>query len=314
MNSLRILEAGPLASIQDLGRRGYRDRGVPLSGAMDQQALRIANGLVGNPSEAAGIEISLGGFRARFGSHICFAVTGAPLNVRLNEVPISLWKKHEAEEGDILSVGYGGKGFRAYLAVAGGIEVPVVMGSRSTYLRGGFGGLKGRALSRGDVLPIAEASPCSIPLRETPADLIPLYSDHPTLRVVMGPQSDHFTPAGIDTFLGCEYVVTDRCDRMGILLSGPRIAHRHGADIVSDGTLPGAVQVPGDGQPVILCADCQTTGGYAKIATVLWTDLPLVAQLMPGHRLRFREVELPQAREIYLKREYQIRRFGSHGT
>jgi biotin-dependent carboxylase-like uncharacterized protein len=281
---------------------------------MDQHALRIANGLVGNPGDAAGIEITLGGFRARFGTRTLFALTGAALNIRLNDEPVPLWTLLEAGGGDILSVGYGGTGFRAYLALAGGIDVPPVMGSRSTYVRGGFGGMEGRALTRGDVLPIAETSRRNVRSRQAPTDLVPPYSDHPTLRVVMGPQNDHFTPEGIDTFLSSEYMVTDRCDRMGILLSGPGITHRHGADIVSDGTLPGAVQVPGDGRPALLGVDCQTTGGYAKIATVLWTDLPLVAQLMPGHRLRFKETGLPRAREIYLKQEYRIRRFCAHGA
>ncbi len=317
MKALRILEPGPLATIQDLGRRGYRDRGVPLSGAMDQTALRVANGLVGNAPQAAGIEITAGGFRAELTGEVRFAVTGPEIEIRVNQEAIPPWTTCTASGGDILTVGLAKQGLRAYLALSGGIDVPPVMGSRSTYLRGGFGGFRGRALMKGDILAIARTPGPPFPMRRAPSSLIPPYSEHPKLRVVLGPQDDYITPDGLALFLGEKYAVTARCDRMGILLEGPRIAHRFGADIISDGTLPGAVQVPGNGQPALLGADCQTTGGYVKVATVISSDLPLVAQIVPGGTVSFETVTLLQAREITLKREYQLRSFhaaGSHST
>ncbi len=314
MKALRILEPGPLATIQDLGRRGYRDLGVPLSGAMDQMALSIANGLVGNERRAAGIEITAGGFRAELTADVQLALTGAEMDVRVNRETIPLWTGFAASRGDILTVGFAGTGLRAYLAISGGVDVPLVMGSRSTYLRGGFGGFQGRALMKGDMVAIGHAPATPSPRRKAPPGLIPPYSDHPTLRVVLGPQDDYITAEGLTVFLGEEYTVTARCDRMGILLEGPRIAHRRGADIISDGTLPGAVQVPGNGQPALLGADCQTTGGYVKAATVISSDLPLAAQIVPGGTVRFEAVTLLQAREIYLKREYQLRSFHANGS
>jgi biotin-dependent carboxylase-like uncharacterized protein len=309
LKSLQILNAGPLSTIQDLGRRGYRDRGIPLSGAMDQHALRIANGLVANPPGAAGIEITLGGFRAKFMNDATFAVTGHDAHTTLNQQVIPLWTCCEAAEGDILRVQSTGRGLRSYLAISGGIDVPLVMGSRSTYVRGGFGGFQGRALARGDILPMAESALSPISNRRAPGRLIPTLHDKPILRVIPGPQEDQFTSGGVAALLNSDYVVTDRCDRMGLVLDGPRITHRHGADVLSDGTLPGSVQVPGNGLPVLLCADCQTTGGYAKIATVIRTDLSLVAHLMPGSSVRFQAITLLEARRVYLEREYRLRSF-----
>ncbi len=284
---------------------------------MDQTALRVANSLVGNDPQAAGIEITAGGFRAKLMEEVQFAVTGAEMDIRINQEAIPRWTTWTASGGDILTVDFARTGIRTYLAISGGIEVPPVMGSRSTYLRGGFGGGLGRALMRGDVVEIDRAPRISSPHRTAPLSLIPPYSDHPTLRVVLGPQDDYITPEGLAAFLGEDYAVTARCDRMGILLEGPRITLRCGADIISDGTLPGAVQVPGNGQPALLGVDCQTTGGYVKGATVITSDLPLMAQVVPGNKVSFQAVSLLEAREIYLKREYQLRSFhatGRHST
>lgn len=313
MRALRILEPGPLATVQDLGRWGHRDMGVPLSGAMDLPALRIANGLAGNGRGAAGIEITWGGFRAEVITGALFAVTGADVEVALNGEAVSMWTTHRASRGDVLTVGYASLGLRSYLALSGGIEVPLVMGSRSTYIRGGFGGFHGRALAKGDIIQVGPASLTDARIRRAPPGLIPLYGNQPTLRVVLGPQEDLITREGIEAFLSGPYTVTERCDRMGILLDGPKITHRRGPDIISDGTIPGVVQVPGSGRPTLLGADCQTTGGYVKIATVIGADLPLVAQLAPGARVRFSVLSLLEAREIYLKRELQLRRFCESG-
>jgi biotin-dependent carboxylase-like uncharacterized protein len=305
LRAIRIVSAGPLATIQDWGRYGFQDRGVPVSGAMDREALGIGNSLVGNAASEAAVEITLGGFSAEFLRSVLFAVTGADLSARLNGSPLSCWAPHPAHGGDVLTLDQRQSGCRAYLTVAGGIDVPVVMGSKSTYLLGGFGGFQGRRLQSGDVLKCGE--PQGPTLSGWPADLIPCYRADPLLRVVPGPQGQAVTAQGWNRFLTGEYRLTERSDRMGCVLEGPVITHRHGADIISDGTAGGAVQVPGNGQPIVLLADRQTVGGYAKIATVVSCDLPLLAQLVPGDLVRFTTVDLWQAREIHLRRAYQLR-------
>ncbi len=314
MRSIRILEAGPLATVQDRGRFGFRGLGVPLSGAMDLQALRVGNLLVGNGDAQAGIEITMGGFRAEFRCDASFALSGAEPEAYLNGNPVAYWHAHQAKRGDLLTIEgiTPGRGFspggrlRVYLAISGGIDVPPVMGSRSTYLRGGFGGLEGRGLRAGDELPLGSRIG-SARLTPAPVELIPHYSPQPVLRAIPGPQEECVSDAGRYIFFSESYEVTPRADRMGIVFAGPPLELVGGADIISDGTCPGAVQVHGNLEPTILAADCQTTGGYVKIATVISTDLPLVAQLIPGDRVRFEEISLWQAREMYLKNEYLIR-------
>jgi biotin-dependent carboxylase-like uncharacterized protein len=307
LRTIGILEAGPLATIQDQGRFGFRDRGVPVSGAMDVQALEVGNLLVGNDAGAAAVEITLGGFKAEFLCDARFAVTGADQAPTLNGVPVLNWACHPAAKGDVLHLDYALSGMRACLALSGGVDVPEVMGSRSTYLRGGFGGHQGRALRKGDVLMLGNTA--GKPIFAFPAGLVPPYSDGPTLRVIPGPQDDHVTEEGMERFLGSIYEVTARADRMGISLSGPLIELAGGADIISDGTCAGAVQVHGNQQPTVLAADGQTTGGYVKIATVISADLPLLAQISAGAAVRFAAIGLLQAREIYLKNRYQLRSF-----
>lgn len=307
MRAIRIIEPGPLAIVQDLGRFGLRDRGVPVSGAMDQQALRIGNLLAGNPVEAAGIEITLGGFRGEFQCGVHFAVTGPEMDASLNGRFLPAWTCHFAEEGSVLELGPPAFGARTYLAVRGGIDVSPVMGSRSTFVMGRFGGFDGRPLRKGDFLPLGD--PVGRPIHEFPEGLIPLYSNHPVLRVLPGPQDDCVSVRGLDTFFSSEYTVSGRSDRMGSILAGPAIEHKWGGDIISDGTLQGVVQVPGNGQPVILGNDCQTTGGYVKVATVIGADLCLAGQLRPGMLVRFEKVTLDQARLAYLKNEYLLRDF-----
>ena len=306
-----------MATIQDWGRYGFQDRGVPVSGAMDREALRIANLLVANAPGEAAVEITLGGFVAEFLDRAIFAVGGADLGPRLNGVPLPCWVQCTAEAGDMLSMDRRHSGCRVYLALAGGIDVPLVMGSKSTYLRGGFGGYRGRRLQSRDILECGVPS-CTATFSRIgasggaivawPSELIPAYSDHPILRVVPGPQAESVTEAGWARFLSCEYQLTDRSDRMGCVLRGPAITHRMGADILSDGAGFGAVQVPGNGQPIVLMADRQTIGGYAKIATTASFDLPLLAQLLPGDTVRFSAIDLWEAREVHLRREYRVRR------
>jgi biotin-dependent carboxylase-like uncharacterized protein len=274
---------------------------------MDQQALRVGNLLVGNPDGAASVEIAMGGFRAEFLWCVNFAITGADMEAFLNGRLVATWKTHRALSGDILELRSANIGIRSYLTLAGGVMVTPVMASRSTFLRGGFGGFHGRPLRKDDLLSIGD--PIGKPILNVPNSLIPPYSNHPAVRVLAGPQDDCITPKGLETFFSAEYRVTDRSDRMGTVLSGPKIDHRFGADIISDGTAPGAIQVPGSGQPMILTADCQTTGGYVKIATIIAADLPLIAQLGPGDTIRFEGVSLDEARLSYLKNEYLLRSF-----
>jgi biotin-dependent carboxylase-like uncharacterized protein len=305
LTAIRIIAAGPQTTIQDWGRYGHQDRGVPVSGAMDRDALRIGNFLVGNASGEAALEIPLGGFAAEFLGDIRFTVTGADLGVRLNGLPCDHWAQHQASSGDVLTLDHHHSGCRAYLCIAGGIDVPVVMGSKSTYLLGGLGGYEGRGLRSGDILQGGKPQGGGVPA--WPVELIPRYSASPVVRIIPGPQEDAITKQGWECFLGGEYRLTGRSDRMGCILEGPPITTHRGADIISDGTPPGAVQVPGNGQPIVLLADRQTVGGYAKIATVVSFDLPSLAQLLPANTVRFAAIDLWWARQIHLDREYRLR-------
>jgi len=307
LRAIRIIEPGPLATVQDLGRFGFRDKGVPMSGAMDQQALRVGNLLVGNPIGAACLEITLSGFWAEFQCGVHFALTGADMAASLDGHTLPTWTCCFAEQGAIIELGLPASGSRTCLVIQGGIDVPPVMCSRSTFLRGRFGGFHGRPLRKGDILRLGD--PVGRPIREFPAALIPPYSVHPVLRAVPGPQDDCISPCGLETFFSAEYEVSSRSDRMGSVLAGPIVEHKWGGDIISDGACPGAVQAPGNGQPVILGNDCQTTGGYVKVATIIAVDLSLAGQLGPGVRVRFEKVSLDQARLAYLRNEYLLRNF-----
>ncbi|WP_035257112.1 biotin-dependent carboxyltransferase family protein [Desulfatirhabdium butyrativorans] len=304
---IHILEPGVLSTVQDLGRYGFQDRGVPVSGAMDVFSLRVGNALVGNEAHAAGIEISFGGFIADFGSDLVFSLTGAKAPARLNQESIPFWHSINAQCGDRLWIGTAPKGARILLCVAGGIDVPAVMGSRSTYLKAAFGGYKGRALKPGDRLCCGK--PHHRPLPRLDPGLIPEYGGYIQVRAVPGPQDHAFTAEALERFFTSGYTVTPRSDRMGLMLEGPLLAHRAGADILSDGILPGSVQVPGSGQPIVLMADRQTIGGYAKIATVISVDISRLAQTLPGDRVRFEPIDAFEAREISLRETFRLRQW-----
>ncbi len=297
--------AGPLATVQDLGRPGWQHLGVPVSGALDALALRLANLLVGNPEGAAALEVTLGGFEAEFTSDTRFAVVGPGGAARLNGVPVASWESHRAQPGDRLALGP--TATREVIAVAGGVAVPEVLGSRSTYLRGGFGGFEGRALRAGDELPLGR--PTGAPRGPVPGGLRPATGDPSPLRVVWGPQADRFTPEARAAFGAASYRVSERADRMGCVLEGPRLTHLGGADLVSEGIAPGSIQVPGDGLPLVLLADRPTVGGYTKIATVAGVDLPRLAQALPGAEVRFAPVTLWEARELWLWQEHAVARY-----
>ncbi len=311
MRAIEVIDGGMLTTVQDLGRYGCQRYGVPTSGALDLFALRAANRLVGNEEADAGLEVTLIGPSLKFLVPATIALTGADLGVRLDGQPLARWRSILVEAGSVLSFGDPHEGVRAYVGVAGGIDVPVVLGSRSTYTRSRLGGVDGRPLRAGDVLHICGDRPVLLggALRMPEASR-PLHGSTHVLRVVLGPQDDRFSAGGIATFLGSTYTVTPQSDRMGYRLSGPAIEHLRGPDIVSDGTPFGAVQVAGDGVPIVLLADRGTAGGYTKIATVIGPDLPRLAQAAPGDAVTFVRVELEAAYAAVREEERRLASIG----
>jgi biotin-dependent carboxylase-like uncharacterized protein len=307
VNAIEVIDGGMLTTVQDLGRYGCQRYGVPTSGALDLFSLRAANRLVGNPDTAAGLEVTLIGPRLKFLVPATVALTGADLGARLDGQPLPRWQSVLVEAGATLSFGEPRDGMRAYLAVAGGIDVPVVLGSRSTYTRSKLGGVEGRPIRAGDVLQVCGDRPVLLggALRMPEANR-PAYGHSHVLRVVLGPQDDRFTTSGIDTFLSSTYTVAPQSDRMGYRLTGPAIEHLRGPDIVSDGTPFGAVQVAGDGVPIVLLADRGTAGGYTKIATAIGPDLPRLAQALPDDTVRFLRIDLDAAYEAVREQEWQL--------
>jgi biotin-dependent carboxylase-like uncharacterized protein len=291
------------ATFQDAGRPGYRHLGVPLSGALDPEWLAIANALVGNPPHTVALEMRLLGPRLRVRESITIALAGE-FSARIKDAsgqsrPAANWRSHTLAAGDLLQIG-GLRSGIGYLAVHGGFDLPLVLGSRSTYARAGLGGIEGRALRTGDKVKVGApqglpsvAGATGIPAHLPQAPAVPSAP----LRVIPGPQRDGFTDDAWQQFLGAEFTVSREADRMGLRLDGPRLAHTRGADIVSDGVTPGAIQVPGDGRPIVLLADCQTVGGYPKIATVIGADLPRLGHALPGQVLRFAAVTMAEALE-----------------
>lgn len=296
METIKILDAGLLTTVQDLGRYGFQRYGVSASGVMDEYSAKIANKLVGNKVGEAVLETTLKGVQIEFLQNTAVAITGGNCDVTLNGAKIELWQSYLVNRGDILKMGICRSGLRNYLAFAGGIDVPIIMNSKSTNLKAKVGGFNGRKLMTGDVLSVGVGS------LEAPLTLnkhyIPTYSKDIKVGVILGQQDDHFTEAGIKTFLNETYTVTQESDRMGIRLSsvsGATIEHKNGADIISDGITFGAIQVPGSGQPIVMMADRQTTGGYTKIGNVISSDLAKLSQATPGTKVKFVEYTLEQA-------------------
>lgn len=302
MASVIINRAGLLTTVQDTGRYGYQRYGMPVSGAMDTFSCELANLLVGNDPGDACLEATVAGPELLFTGETTVAVTGADLGPHINGNSIPLNSALSVKQGDRLGFTGLKSGCRSYIAFAGGVAVPAVMGSRSTYLRAGIGGFQGRALMPGDELPLGE--PRGNPrLKKIPVGLVPEYKHEQTIRIIPGPEAHYFEIEGLRSFLSTEYRVTAQSDRMGYRLSGEVIMHREGrAGIISAGISAGTVQVPGDGQPIILMADRQTSGGYARIANVISVDLTLLAQMKPGDTIRFTETTLDHARQLYIDR------------
>lgn len=302
MTIMKILKPGMYTTIQDVGRYNYQKSGMSVSGAMDQFSLKVANILVGNKDSEACLEATLFGLEIKFDGDALIAVTGANLGPMINNKAVDMWSGVKVSGGDVLSFGAAKTGCRGYIAIANGIDVPLVMGSKSTYVKGKVGGFKGRMLKAGDEIKIGSLGENNFnSIVKLPTEFIPSYNKDNTLRVVMGPQDDYFTEDGINTFFNTPYEVTNEFDRMGYRLSGSKISHATGADIISDGITMGSVQVPGHGAPIIMMADRQTTGGYTKIATVITPDIDIVGQLKPGDSIRFKSIDIAEAHKIYRK-------------
>jgi antagonist of KipI len=313
-----VLSSGLLTTVQDEGRAGWRSSGVSSGGALDVHALRIANLLVGNETSAAGLETTLGGLRLQFGDTRVIAWCGGRFDVRIGDLPLAAGRPAIVRAGDVLSFEHPEVGCRAWLAISGGIDVPEVLGSRSTDLRAGFGGLEGRALRNGDMLPLGSNPPRSeqwiraleregAKWQASGAWASPAARE-PKLRVMRGGEWLRFDPEVRTASLSVPYTVTPQADRMGVRLEGPPIPY-DGPELLSEAVSAGAVQVPPSGQPIILLPDCQTIGGYPKLAHVITVDLPIAAQLRAGDQVRFELVRLAEAHDLLQQREREVALF-----
>ena len=311
VETLQVVAPGPLTSVQDRGRFGYGRYGVGPSGALDSFSLRVANLLVGNPETEACLEITLMGLSVKALREVAVAVTGAALQPYRDEKPLAMWTSCILEKGSLLSLRAVKGGCRAYLGIGGGISLAQVMGSKSTNLSSKFGGLDGRPLRKGDTL--SSTSPhlhLKTEGKSFPEAWIPPCGKEWHLRVILGPQDDQFTEHSKKVFLASPYRVSPDSDRMGIRLSGPMIERSPevGESIISEGVISGTIQVPGDGQSIIILAET-VTGGYRKIATVITADLPLLGQVKPGDTVTFERVSLDVAYTALREVEGRIERF-----
>jgi len=304
MDILEVIQPGAYTTIQDRGRFDYQQYGVPICGVVDSFAYRVANALVGNSQDQAVLEATVFGPTLKVLNEGLIAVTGGNLSPFLNITPLPMWESVTIRPGDMIRFKGVKGGCRAYMAVAGGIDVPIVMGSRSTYVAGKIGGIDGRPLAAGDGLNkgkgITKAG------NRVPSNLIPTYSNDIEIRVILGPQDDYFSE-GVEKFLSSTFKVSDKADRMGYRLEGDMIMHRDGVEksIISEPSLPGGIQVPPDGQPIILLVE-QTVGGYTKIATIISPDIGKVGQAKPGDQIRFKQVDIEEAHRILRMEEEKI--------
>lgn len=291
MSKIIVRKPGLLTTVQDTGRFGYQAYGMPVSGAMDLYSLKTANYLVGNNENEACLELTASGPEIEFDSDTFIAICGADMRANLNGLSIEMYQTLKVQKGDILSFKALQAGFRTYISFAGGIDVPIIMNSKSTYLRGNIGGYKGRQLKKGDIISLGSIQK-DINIKHIDKKKLPVYNDQFTARIIPGPEADHFTVKGLSDFLYSEFTISDLSDRMGYRLKGEKIEHKTTADIISSGVAFGTIQVPAHGEPIIMMADRQTTGGYTRIANVISEDLAKIAQLKPGDKISFKEVNL----------------------
>jgi antagonist of KipI len=320
--TIKVLEQGLSTTVQDLGRIGFQQYGVVVGGVMDEVAAKIANILIGNNEDDAVVEMTLIGPTLIFQQDTLISLCGADLSASIGGEPVPLWKPIFVKEGSILRFGRPQQGCRTYLAVDGGFDVPLVMGSRSTYVRGRIGGYQGRALQKGDVLNYnpnrRHSDVAKFPLSQiwsgsfktvnwTVSSLIkPVYKKDPQIRFMKGPHFDLFTDRSLREFLSEKYKVTPNSDRMGYRLSAKALKLINDVDLLSEAVTMGTIQVPNDGQPIILMADRQTIGGYPKIGYVASVDFPVLSQVMPGEKLTFKEISIQDAQRLLLKRDQMI--------
>ncbi|WML59284.1 biotin-dependent carboxyltransferase family protein [Neobacillus sp. PS2-9] len=296
----KVIKPGLQSTVQDLGRYGYQQFGISPSGAMDSYSMQLANILVGNLPGEAVLEVSFTGPVLEACSHMVIAICGGDFSPKVDDREAPMWKSFLLKKGETLSLGSCKQGARAYVAVCGGIDVPVVLNSKSTSLIGRFGGYEGRTLQKKDLIfgePVIRK-----PLKSLPPKFIPHFKKQLTVRVILGPHVQRFTGLSIERFLSEEFIVTPQSNRMGFQLNGPKLDHVQGPDIISDPIPLGGIQVPASGQPIILMADRQTTGGYTRIGTVISVDIPLLAQAVPDTKIQFVEVSLKEAQRLYFER------------
>ena len=312
MTELKVRRAGMLTSVQDLGRWGFQSSGVPVAGAMDLPALRIGNAMLGNPEGAAALEVTLLGPELEVCGGGAAVFAGADLGFSVNGRAVGSWCVVELKSGDVISFTGPKNGCRGNLCFAGGVGVPLVMNSRSTYMRAKIGGFEGRALKNGDVITTGEPSPLWKRLDgfTLPPELNPALPADAPLSLMTGLQEDLFTEEGRATLFSSEYTITSESDRMGCRLDGAKIEHVKGGDIVSDGVPLGAVQIPSHGMPIVMLADRQTTGGYTKIGVLTPLSIEALVQKMPGSAVRFRKASIDDGTAEQMKIAEAVRRVG----
>jgi biotin-dependent carboxylase-like uncharacterized protein len=298
---IRILKGGMLTTVQDLGRTGYQSQGFSVAGVMDIRSFVIANLLLDNPENEAVLEFTHIGPVLEFTSATIIAITGGDFQPTVNDEPVPMYTALYINKGDILKFGSARTGCRGYIAFSSYLDIPVIMGSRCTNLKSAIGGFKGRKLRAGDYIGFRIKRRYLPYFLSRKLDIHEFDQVEKELRVVMGPQDNRFTKQGVETFLSSEYSVTSDFDRMGCRLEGPFIASEQGSDIISDGIAFGSIQVPSHGKPIILLSDRQTTGGYAKIATVISVDIPKLVQSRTDDKIRFRAISVQEAQKLYLE-------------
>ncbi len=301
-----VLRPGLLTTIQDDGRWGHQRFGVPVAGPMDRRSHRLANLLVGNRPSCATLEVTLVGPQLEFADETLFAVTGAEFELELDDLPAAMDTVHTAHPGQRLVFGSRRRGARAYVGVAGGFDVPVVLGSRATHVASGIGGVEGRALKEGDALEVGGEQTEGVRAGHTRHPAVPVASGGARVRVILGPHEDRFGAHAVATFEGSRYVVSVNSDRMGYRLSGPALEQVAGAELLSSAVETGTIQVPRSGEPIILMADHQTVGGYPRIGTVITADLPIVAQLSPLDWIEFEVCNHEQALTALIDQEQSL--------
>ncbi|HEV3098486.1 MAG TPA: biotin-dependent carboxyltransferase family protein [Candidatus Udaeobacter sp.] len=309
-----VTRAGFLSSVQDLGRTGFRQFGVSTSGALDPFALRVANLLASNDEAAAGLEITLGGLRLRFENERVVAWCGGEFDVRVGAKSLPAGHAARAHAGEEVKFGRSQIGCRCWLAIAGGVDVGVVLGSRSTDLRAQFGGFEGHTLRDGDVLPLGTSPGSSPPATgistwTAPHDWASPAKRDPMLRLIPGVDWNRFNDSSIRRLTSEAFTVSPDSDRMGVRLDGPKLERMDNVDLISEAVAPGTIQVPPSGKPILLLGDCQTIGGYPKIGHVITVDLGAAAQLRAGDHARFSEISLADAHRLLLEREREFQRF-----